>query len=102
MKNFLNKSINANYFSDHGTLTGKLLFRKDGFLFNADNVNGTLQMNHILYSDLLSVEYKNTLGIVPNGLLIKTKNAVIYSYAMFDRKDVKAFLDSKIAECNKR
>lgn len=96
MKDFLNKSINANYIEGMQTLTGKLTFMSDGIVFKANSVNGVMNMPLIRYTDIASVELKNTFGILPNAIVIKTKLKKEYCYVVSNRKDMVSFLNSKI------
>lgn len=96
MKDFLNKSINANYIEGMQTLTGKLTFMSNGIVFKANSVNGVMNMPLISYDDIISVELKNTLGILPNAIVIKTKQKKDYCFVVSNRKDIAAFLNSRI------
>lgn len=97
MKNYIGRSINANYINGIETLTGKLVFKDDGFSFKANSVNGNLDKGMIKYKDIQTVELVNTVVIIPNGILVKT-STTNWKFVVSNRKQVAEFLLSKKSE----
>lgn len=95
MKDYTNKTINANCLQGLQTLTGKLTFEKDGFIYKADSVNGAVNKGKILYADILKVNKKNTFGLIPNGLSIILKNHTEIVYVINCRNEVFNYLVSR-------
>lgn len=100
MKDLVNKSINANQIIGITTLTGKLFFYEDGFVFKSESVNGVINNPKIEYKTITSIKERNTLGIIPNGISIKKQDGEILNYVVFGRKDVIDFLKQKLASTN--
>ena len=100
MKDYTNKSINANQITGITTLTGKLYFYEDGYVFKAQSVNGILSNPKVEYKDITSVKGRNTLGIIPNGICVQTKKGEILNYVVTGRKDVIDFLNQKSESAN--
>ena len=98
MKDFTNKHINANQIHGMQTITGKLYFYEDGLAYKADSVNGSINQGKILYSDILKINKRNTLGIVPNGFSIILKDNTEYIYVVNSRNAVVEYITTKIEE----
>lgn len=95
MKDYTDKSINANQIIGISTLTGKLYFYEDGYVFKAQSVNGVISNPKIEYKDIKGVTGRNTLGIIPNGISIKMKDGQILNYVVTRRKEIIEFLTRK-------
>ena len=96
MKDFTNKHMNANYRKGSQTYVGSLWFYADSFEYKAKSVNSAIRFGKIAYSEINNVKTVNTLGIVPNGIIIVLKNGAEYNYVINDRKSVVEFLKSKV------
>ena len=92
MKDYINKSINANQLDGVTTLTGKLYFYDDGVVFKAQSVNGVISKPKILYSDIEEIRGRNTLGFIPNGISLRDKDGATFNFVVSQRNDVIAFL----------
>lgn len=96
MKDLTNKQVNANMQKGVQTYTGQLHFYEDGYVYKAKAANSNIVFDKILYSDIYIVKKSNTLGIVPNGIVVCTKHKEEYKYVVSSRKTVLDYLESKI------
>ena len=96
MKDFTNKNINANYLQGLQTLTGKLFFYDDGFVFKADSVNGVINKGKTLYKDIKTVNKRNTMGIIPNGLSVVLNNGEELVFVASNRNEVREYMISRL------
>ena len=86
------KHVNANLLEGTTVMTGKIYFYEDGFVFKAQSVNGILRMPKVCYQEIVAVEERRTLGIIPNGLSIKLSGDRCLAFAVSCRNDVMRFL----------
>ena len=98
MKDFTNKSINANCLQGLQTLTGKMYFYEDGFSFKADSVNGVINKGKTLYKDIKTVNKRNTMGIIPNGLSIVLNNGEEIVFVVSSRNEVREYMISRLVK----
>ncbi len=96
MTDFKGKKINANYKYGSKTLIGKLYFCEEGFEYKANSVDGKFNMGKIQYKDIQSVEIKRTLGLIPNSLIIETKDSEKFHYIVGRTKDICDFLKNQM------
>ncbi|MBE6772960.1 MAG: hypothetical protein E7544_01925 [Ruminococcaceae bacterium] len=96
MKDFTNKHINANYRKGTQTYVGNLWFYVDGLEYKAKSVNSTINLGKIPYSEISSIKSVNTIGFIPNGIIIQLTNGKKFNYVIGDRKSVIKFIESKI------
>lgn len=87
-------SIDASYFLDTEVLEGKIIFDNESLYFNFYDENKQRTKVKIVYSNILSIIKRDTLG--PNGFLIVTKNGLEYKFVTIDRYKFMEFLMSKI------
>ena len=95
MKDFNNKAVNANLIIGLTTLTGKLCFFENDFVFKANSVNSTMCYPPIAYREIAEVKAKNTLGFIPNGITVVLNNGESYSFVVMRRNDIKNYLTRK-------
>ena len=96
MKKYLNSSIPANYFRGIEAVGGRLYFDETGMTFRSHNWNIQTGETRIEYRDIQSFSKRNTLGLVPNGLAVFTKDGFEHKFVIFHRKDVMQFLEGRI------
>ncbi len=96
MKDLTGKSVSANQRKGIKTYTGKLCFFENGIVFKAQSANGTLNMPMIEYESILSIKGTNTLGFLPNGIAIQTKNGEEFVFVVPCRNTVLAYLREKV------
>ena len=92
---YCNKSIAVNYFMDFEAVGGKIYFDEKGFTFIPHALNMQTGNTRIEYDQISSVAKSNTLGIVPNGMLVFTKDGFKHRFVINNRKKVIAFLESR-------
>ena len=96
MRDFKGKSVNANYIGNM-TYIGKIWFYEDAYEFKAESVNSQISMGKILYRDIKAVVAANTLGIIPNSLIVELHDGRRFQYVVIKRKEVMLFLCAQIA-----
>ena len=74
MKDYCNKVIFANYFRGIEAVGGKLYFDGNGLTFKSHKLNIQRGETRIEYNEIQEVSKINTLGIVPNGISILSKD----------------------------
>lgn len=92
---YCNKSIAANYFMDFEAVGGKIYFDEHGFTFKPHALNIQTGDTRIEYKNISTIQKSNTLGIVPNGMLVFTKDGMKHRFVINNRKKVIEFLESK-------
>lgn len=96
MNEYLNGSILANYFRGIEAVGGRLYFDETGMTFRSHNCNIQTGETRIEYRDIQSLSKRNTLGFVPNGLSVFTKDGFEHKFVIYHRKAVMQFLESRI------
>lgn len=95
---YCNKSIAANYFMDFEAVGGKIYFDGHGFTFKPHALNIQTGNTRIEYENISAIQKSNTLGIVPNGMLVFTKDGVKHRFVINNRKKVIEFLESRCSK----
>lgn len=96
MNDYVGKSIGANYFVGAEALGGKISFDEFGLDFKPHALNIQKTEVRIEYNNIESVSKRNTMGIVPNGMLIVTKDGTEQKFVINNRGKVIEFIMSKI------
>ncbi len=89
------KSILANYFRGMEAVGGKIYFDDKGFTFKSHAVNIQTGDTRIEYIQIDYIKKRNTLGIVPNGISIFTKDGLEHKFVINSRKQVIEYIQSK-------
>lgn len=74
MKNYIGKNILANYFRGAEAVGGKIYFDEVGMTFKSHAFNFQVGDTRIEYRDIVRAGPRNTMGIVPNGLSVFTRD----------------------------
>ncbi len=77
--------IPANLFRGFEAVGGKLKITSSRVLFDPHDINLQKMPAEIPLSDIAEVRKRNTWGIIPNGLLIRTKTGVEYKFVAWGR-----------------
>ncbi len=93
--NYVDKVILANYFRGSEAVGGKIYFDDVGLTFKSHKFNIQKGQTRIEYNQIQSVNKRNTLGIVPNGILIFTKDGTEHRFVVNNREKVIEFLRDK-------
>lgn len=78
-------TINANLFRGVEAVGGKLLIYNNHLHFKSHSLNIQTGDTTINIQDISAISLTNTLGIVPNGLLIKTKQGTEFRFVVSQR-----------------
>ena len=92
---YCDKSISANYFRGMEAVGGKIYFDEKGITFKSHSFNIQTGNIRIEYMSIDYVEKRNTLGIVPNGMLIVTKDGIEHKFVISHRKEIIEYIQSK-------
>lgn len=90
------KHIAANYFRGVEAVGGKIYFDETGLTFKSHAINIQTGETRIEYEKISEVVKRNTLGIVPNGISIFTKDGFEHKFVINNRSKVIDFLNGKI------
>lgn len=96
MKDYINKSIAANYFRGIEAVGGKITFDETGLTFSSHAFNMQRGSTRIDYSDIQDVQKKSNLGFIPNGILIITNNGIQHRFVINNRNNIIEFLHSRL------
>ena len=82
----------ANLFRGIESVGGRILITNKSITFKSHALN--LQKMDLIVSlkDIAKVEKRNTMGIVPNGLLLKLKSGVEYKFVVWNREELISIL----------
>lgn len=95
---YCGKSISANYFRGREAVGGKIYFDEKGFTFKSHYFNIKTGDTRIEYIQIDNVKKRNTLGIIPNGISIYTRDGLEHKFVIYNREQVIEYIQSK---CNK-
>lgn len=93
-KNYIGSSILANYFRGMEAVGGKLYFYEDGMVFKSHALNIQTGETMIPYNQIVRIGKRNTLGIVPNGMSVFTREGIEHKFVINHRKNVIGFLNA--------
>lgn len=86
------KNVAANLFRGIEAVGGRMKITSQRVLFEPHEFNFQTKSAEILLEEITEVQKINTLGIVPNGLLIRTKTGEDYRFVVWKRKQLIALL----------
>lgn len=95
-KNYIGINIPANYFRGMEAVGGHLHFYENHMIFKSHALNIQTGEQIIEYSQMVKIAKRNTLGIVPNGISVFTKDGFEHKFVIYNRDSVIEFLNSKI------
>lgn len=96
MKDYIGNSILANYFRGIEAVGGKIEFDETGFIFRSHAFNFQTGEIRIEYKQIEKIARRNTLGIVPNGVSVFTKDHFEHKFVINNRNAVIEFLQSRV------
>ena len=96
MKTYIGQSIFANLYRGRESIGGKIFFYDDKLIFKSHDFNTSTGLVEIKYVDILEVNKRNTMGIIPNGVTIFDKNNLEYKFVIYNRENVVTFLQAQI------
>lgn len=92
MKDYCGKSILANYYRGFEAVGGKLFFDDTGMTFKSHLLNIQTGETRIEYKDVSEARVKGFL----TKISVFTKDGVEHKFVVYHRKNVVAFLNSKV------
>lgn len=84
-ENVLINNAPANLFRGMESVGGKLTITNKRLIFSSHALNIQAGTTEIFISDIESVTKRNTLLLVPNGMLVKMKNGVEHKFVVMKR-----------------
>lgn len=96
MKDLVGTTSPANYFRGPEAVGGKIFFAQEALTFHSHALNIQTGDTTIRYSDIVLVKPRNTLGIVPNGISVFTRDGFEHKFVVYHRSTIIAFLMSKM------
>lgn len=98
MKNYCGKKIFANCIRGFEAVGGRIHFDEAGMTFHSHSFNIQKGDTRIAYREIIRLKKRNTLGIVPNGISIITRDGTEHKFVIYHRTKVIAYLTSKMHE----
>lgn len=83
----------ANLFRGLEGVGGRIILTNQRLLFEAHGLNVQTQPLAIPLADIREVTTSNTLGIVPNGMIVHCRSGEQYRFAVWGRKNIIAIID---------
>lgn len=93
----IEKIVLANYFRGLEAVGGRIYFDNVGLTFKSHKFNIQRGETRIEYSQIVSVSKRSTLGMVPNGISIFTKDGKEHKFVVYNRQKIIDFLKNKAA-----
>ena len=78
----------ANLFRGIESVGGRMYLTANSIYFSSHSLNVQTGDSRIGFDEILNIEKCNTLGFVPNGLRVITKQGVTYQFVLWGRDDV--------------
>lgn len=88
--------VAANLFRGVESVGGKLKITDKKVFFQSHTFNIQTGSTVVLIEDIKEVKKRNTLGIVPNGISITTKDDKKYKFVVWNREKLIEFLNQRI------
>lgn len=86
-------NVAATYYEDKNSWEGKLKINSTYIVFLAKSKKERLKKIEILINEVKDVVKKNSLGIIPNVLIIKTSDN-IYKFHVYSREQVVKYIQN--------
>ena len=87
--------VAANLFRGPEAVGGHLFFDENEMVFTSHALNIQTGETRIAYADIAAVEKRNTLGLVPNGICVRTKDFAAFNFVLWNRKEIIPFIKEK-------
>ena len=88
--------VAANLIRGIESVGGRLKITSRRVVFQAHAINLQKMPAEVLLCDIMHVGKRNTLGMVPNGMLIRTKAGVEYKFVVWGRERLIGIIESRI------
>lgn len=87
----------ANLFRGIESVGGRLKITERSLLFTSHALNIQQGSTEIIIDQISSIKKRNTLGIVPNGILITTGDGVQYKFVVWNRHQIIEFINKRLS-----
>lgn len=87
--------VAANLFRGIEAVGGHLYFEENEMVFKSHAVNIQTGETHIPYVNISDIKKCNTLGIVPNGILVTTRDGMKYKFVVWGRNGILSFINDR-------
>lgn len=77
----------ANYFRGLSNVGGKLMLTDRQLVFKPGRLNFRRSVQSIAVKEIVAVERRNTLGVVPNGFGVILKDGTTHRFVVYGRED---------------
>lgn len=67
---------------------GQLTVTNQRLIFNPHAVNINVSPSEIAVADIMTVAFFSPLGLIPNGLVVKTKDGRLHKFTVYNRKKI--------------
>lgn len=94
----LNFDVLANLFRGMEGVGGKLKITDRRLVFESHAFNIQTGITEIYFSQIAEVKKRNTMGIVPNGMSVITKDGVEFKFVLWNRTKIIDFLNNRITQ----
>ncbi|BDH63021.1 hypothetical protein MTP04_31510 [Lysinibacillus sp. PLM2] len=84
-ENFLVEKTPANLFKGVQAVGGQLTITDKRLIFKAHKLNIQGGTTEILISDIDSVDKASTMKIIPNRMIVKTKDGKVFKFVVYKR-----------------
>lgn len=86
----------ANLFRGIEAVGGKLKITDSKLVFKSHDLNIQAGTTEILIEQIVKIEKRNTLGIIPNGVSVITTNGTKYKFVLWNRSKIIDFISKRI------
>ncbi|QJD83218.1 GRAM domain-containing protein [Cohnella herbarum] len=88
----------ANLFRGIESVGGRIRISDKSVLFTAHAINIQTQITEIAFDQISTITKRNTLGLIPNGMTIETRDGKKYKFVLWNRQKIIDFVSSRIVK----
>lgn len=97
VENFVGKTVAANLIKGMEAVGGKIFFEEEAMTFKSHSLNIQNGDTTIFYSNITAVKKANSLGFIPNRMIVITKNGTENKFVVNKRNKLVDFLEERIS-----
>ena len=75
---------------------GKLTITNQRLIFEPHAINLNTKQSEIALEDILSMDFFSPMGIIPNGLVIRTRDGTEHKFVVYKRKQIAEIIEGLI------
>lgn len=90
--------VAANLFRGVESVGGRLKISERSMVFHSHAINIQRGGTEIPIDQITSISKRNTLGIVPNGILVETRDGQEYKFVVWNRQKIIDFINKRVVE----